>query len=169
MGLPFLQAGAGAERVIGEGRRLACLWKLCTPLSFHPQLEEMEKLRKVLTPKVRDEPTCPQRETELLAQPVLPLPCPIKQQDVIVDLRLLGEPLWSFSPGQGMRSQLGLPKHQHFQWKSLPPWGLRCAPHLQGEPPAEQRGGNSQKEMGGGPRLGERCSVMPLGASCQAL
>lgn len=33
----------------GEGRRLACLCKLCTPLSFHPCLEEMEKPRKVLT------------------------------------------------------------------------------------------------------------------------
>lgn len=154
MGLPFLQAGAGEEWVIGEGRRLARRWKLCTPLSFHPHLEEMEKLRKVLTPKVRDEPTCSQGEAELPAQPVLLLPCPIKQQDVIVDLRLLGEPLWSYSPGQGcchplqgMRSQLGLPKHQHFQWISLPPWGFRCT-HLQGEPPAEQKGDSSQEEMG---------------------
>lgn len=35
---------------------LACLCKLCTPLLFHPCLEEMEKPRKVLTPKIRGEP-----------------------------------------------------------------------------------------------------------------
>lgn len=37
---------------------MACLWKLCTPLPFHLQLEEMEKPRKDLTPKVRVEPAC---------------------------------------------------------------------------------------------------------------
>lgn len=71
------------------------------PSSFHPQLEEAEKLRKVLTPKVRDEPTCPQRETELPVQLVLPLPCPIKQQDVIVDLRLLGSHYEAAPQGRG--------------------------------------------------------------------
>lgn len=47
-----------------------------------------------------------------------------------------------------MRSQLGLPKHQHFQWKSLPPWGLRCAHHLPDELLLQNqgRGGNSQEE-----------------------
>lgn len=107
MDLTFLQAGAGEEWVAGEGRRLACLWKLCTPLSFHPQLEEMEKLRKDLTPKVRDKPDCPkEKQNPSLqsppAQPVLPLPCPIKQQDVIVDLEAAGEAIMELLPRAGV-------------------------------------------------------------------
>lgn len=81
--------------------------------------------------------TCP-------AGSALPRFCPIKQWDVIVDLVAAGEPFWGCSPGQevcyllqGMRSHLGLPNHQHFQWKSLPPWGLRCVHHLQGELPLQ--------------------------------
>lgn len=40
-----------------------------------------------------------------------------------------------------MRSQLELPKHHHFQWKSLPPWELRCIHHPQGELPLQNRVG----------------------------
>lgn len=52
--------GARGEWVTGDSRRLACLYKLCTPLPFSPWLEEVEKLRKVLTSEVRGEPAYPQ-------------------------------------------------------------------------------------------------------------
>lgn len=92
------------------------------------------------------------------------LPCPIKQQDVIVDLVAAGGAIMGRLPRAGgcchllqeMRSQLGLPKHQHFQWKSLPPWGLRCAHHLQGELPLQNQGrGAIPRRRGGFPKLGE--------------
>lgn len=67
--------------------------KLYTPLPFHPWLEEMEKPRKALTSKVRGEPACPQQETEPslhVSSWFWPHPCPVKQQDVIVDLVAAG-------------------------------------------------------------------------------
>lgn len=57
-----------------------------------------------------------------------------------------------------MRSQLGLSKHHHFQWKSLPPWELRCTHHLQGELPLLNRvagWGSKSQEEGGFSKLGE--------------
>lgn len=55
-----------------------------------------------------------------------------------------------------MRSHLGLPKHQHFQWKSLPPQGLGCIHHLQGELPLQNCcGGAIPRAKGEFPKLGK--------------
>lgn len=74
--------------------------------------------------------------------------------------RLLGEPLWSCSPRpgcchllQGMRSLLGLPQHQHFQWKSLPRGDLDVLLTFKVNPLAEQ-GRQFPGGEGGCPQLG---------------
>ena len=104
-----------------DGMRLACLRKLRTPFSFCPRVGEMEKLgRSWLPTEVRGEPACCQGETGLSlqsppAQLVLPPPGPVRQQDVVVGLEAAGGAIMGLVPRAGMRSQLGLPKHQHFQ------------------------------------------------------
>lgn len=64
---------------------------------------------------------------------------------LLLTWRLLGEHLWSCSPRpgcchllQGMRSLLGLPQHQHFQWKSLPCGDLDVLLTFKVNPLAEQ-------------------------------
>lgn len=84
------------------------MWKLCTPLPFHLQLE-MEKPRKDLTPKVRGEPACLlEKQSRVFSLHLPSWVClalvQLNNRMLLLTWRLLGEPLWSCYPAQGLLS-----------------------------------------------------------------
>lgn len=105
-----------------------------SPIPSHPRLEEIEKPRKVLTPRVRGEPTC-SHETQSPVFSLLPswfCLClgQLNNRMLLLTWRLLGEPLLGCSPGQRLLSPAavdevtaGAPQASAFPVEILAPLG----------------------------------------------
>ena len=96
----------------------------------------MEKTQKTLISKVRGEPARPQQETERslhLSSWFCHLPCPVKKQDVIVDLAAAGGAIMGplprvggcLSPPLGDEVTAGAPQASPFPVEILAPLGTQ--------------------------------------------